>query len=226
MTGVHDEGLKAYFEAAARWDHDRLKAAVRSRTLAWILAGCASVLATASVAAGAALAPLKSVEAFVVRVDRTTGAVDVMTALSGAKTIGADEAGSKHFLAQYVRAREGWLPASAAEDFAQVAILSTPVEQRRFAEQHRVGAPTSPQVRFGIDGAAEVQIRAVSFINGQVANIRFRRIVRRAQATTTEDWIATAAFTYTRAPMLESDRLRNPLGFQVVSYRADPEAAP
>ena len=32
-----------------------------------------------------------------------------------------------------------------------------------------------------------------------------------------------AAFTYTRAPMSEPDRLRNPLGFQVTSYRADPE---
>ena len=37
------------------------------------------------------------------------------------------------------------------------------------------------------------------------------------------DWIATIAFTYTRAPMSEPDRLRNPLGFQVTSYRADPE---
>jgi len=33
------------------------------------------------------------------------------------------------------------------------------------------------------------------------------------------------AFTYTRAPMLEADRLRNPLGFQVTSYRADPEVS-
>ena len=31
------------------------------------------------------------------------------------------------------------------------------------------------------------------------------------------------AFAYTQAPMAEGDRLKNPLGFQVSSYRADPE---
>lgn len=46
---------------------------------------------------------------------------------------------------------------------------------------------------------------------------------RQAQQTVESDWIATIAFTYTRAPRSEPDRLRNPLGFQVTSYRADPE---
>ena len=40
------------------------------------------------------------------------------------------------------------------------------------------------------------------------------------------DWVATVSFAYSKAPMLESDRLKNPLGFQVATYRADPEAAP
>ena len=35
--------------------------------------------------------------------------------------------------------------------------------------------------------------------------------------------IATVAFTFTKAPMAEGDRLRNPLGFQVTSYRSDAE---
>ena len=30
-------------------------------------------------------------------------------------------------------------------------------------------------------------------------------------------------FDYSRAPLSESDRLMNPLGFQVSTYRADPE---
>ena len=68
-----------------------------------------------------------------------------------------------------------------------------------------------------------MSIRAIGFINDGVANVRFRRTVRQVQQVTESDWIATIAFAYTRAPMSEADRLRNPLGFQVTSYRADPE---
>ena len=67
-------------------------------------------------------------------------------------------------------------------------------------------------------------IRAVSFVSDGVANVRFHRTVRRGPQLEESDWIATVAFTYTKAPMAEADRLRNPLGFQVTSYRADPEA--
>lgn len=223
MTGVSTDGRRAYFVEAARWDHDRLAMAERSRRRAWALALVALGLATTSVISIAILVPLKTVEPFVVRVDRTTGAVDVMSGLRGDLT--PDEAVSKYFLAQYVRARAGWLPAAAAEDFRLVAILSTPAEQRRYAEFWRETNPTSPQVVLGAETVAEVEIRAISFINPQVASVRYRRTVRRAQTLISEDWVATLSFAYTRAPMREADRLRNPLGFQVHTYRTDPEAA-
>lgn len=226
MSGVPEMDLKDYFAEAARWDEDRLRTARRSRNLAWAVAAGACLIAAAASTALAALAPLKTVEPFVVRVDRATGAVDVMTSLARQKALPPDEAVSKYFLARYVRAREGYLPASAPQDFRQVAILSAPAEQRRFADARAASNPQSPAVLYGQEGEAVVQIRAISFINDQVASVRFRRTVHRAQITTTEDWIATATFAYTRAPMRESDRLLNPLGFQITSYRADPEAAP
>ena len=66
-------------------------------------------------------------------------------------------------------------------------------------------------------------IRNITFINDKVANVRFSKTVRLGQEVKVTDWIATLTFAYTKAPMLESDRIRNPLGFQVDSYRADPE---
>ena len=41
-----------------------------------------------------------------------------------------------------------------------------------------------------------------------------------------ESWVAILSFRYTDAPMSVSDRLTNPLGFQVTRYRKDPEARP
>lgn len=226
MTGVPSSDLRAYFEEARGWDHDRLASALRSRRLAWTVAACASALAGAAVAAVIVLTPLKTVEPYVVRVDRTTGAVEVMTALSRAKPVQYDEAVTKSFLATYVRARESWLPAAAEANFRQVSIMSTPEEQQRWAVAFRPSNPASPQVAHGPNADVQVSVRAISFVAPSVANVRFHRTVRVGAQVLDTDWIATVAFAYTKAPMGESDRLRNPLGFQVSSYRADPEATP
>jgi type IV secretion system protein VirB8 len=221
MNRVAD--LKPYFDEAKSWDEDRLRSAERSRRLAWAVATLAAGVATVAVGAVAALAPLKTVEPFVVRVDRSTGAVDVISALKKGPPVSYDEAVSKHFLAQYVRAREGWLAPAAEADFRQVSIMSTPAEQERWADGYRPANPQSPQVVYGQAGEAQVDIRAVSFVSKQVASVRFHRTVRLPEQVAETDWIATVAFHYTKAPMAEADRLRNPLGFQVTSYRADPE---
>ena len=223
MTGVAGSELKLYFEEARRWDQDRLASALRSKRLAWTVAGLAAILALAGVGAVAALAPLKTVEPFVVRVDNATGAVDVMTGLKGVDHLTYDEAVSKYFLGLYVRAREGWLPQAAEPNFRQVSILSTPAEQQRWADAFRPANPQSPQVLWGERAESLVDVRAISFVSPSVANVRFHRTLRQAQQTLESDWIATLAFTYTKAPMAEADRLRNPLGFQVISYRSDPE---
>lgn len=224
MTGGPSSELKRYFAEARRWDQDRLSSALRSRRFAWIAASAATALAISATVAVAVLTPLKTTEPFVIRVDRSTGAVDVVQGLSSeGGPARYDEAVSKYFLAQYVRAREGYLDPAAEDAFRLVSILSDAGEQRRWADLYRGSNPQSPQNTYGPDGEAVIAIRAIGFINEEVANVRFHRTVRQNQQMVESDWIATIAFSYTRAPMTEPDRLRNPLGFQVVSYRADPE---
>ncbi len=58
------------------------------------------------------------------RVDNSTGIVDVVSALTS--TAGTyDEAVTKYFAAKYVRAREGYVWSEAEENFRAVALLST-----------------------------------------------------------------------------------------------------
>jgi type IV secretion system protein VirB8 len=225
MTGVPSPELKAYFAEARSWEQDRLAEALRSKRLAWAAAAGSMTLTIVAVGAVAALAPLKSVEPFVVRVDRATGSVDVMSGLKDGRELSYEEAVSKYFLGVYVRAREAWLPAAGEANFSQVSIMSAPEEQQRWAKAFAPTNPASPQLAYGPNGQVEVAIRAISFLNPKVANVRFHRVVRQGPQTSESDWISTIAFTYTSAPMLEADRLRNPLGFQVTSYRADPEVA-
>jgi type IV secretion system protein VirB8 len=221
MTQPRD--LKVYFDEGKSWGADVVREAKRSERRAWCVAAGFGFLALLGVGAVYALTPFKTVEPFVVRVDRATGAVDVMTALKSEKPLSYDEAVTKHFVAQYVRAREGWLAPAAEANFRQVSIMSTPAEQQRWGDAFRPTNPQSPQVVYGPAGEAQVDIRAISFVSDGVASVRFHRTVRRAQQVDESDWIATVAYAYTKAPMAEADRLRNPLGFQVTSYRADPE---
>ena len=223
MSGVPAPDLKAYFAEARSWDRDRLRAAERSRRLAWSAAGVMAALAVSAVAAVATLTPLKTVAPYVVRVDRATGAVEVMSGLRGGKDLTYEEAVTKSFLATYVRARETWLAPAAEANFRQAAIMSTPEEQQRWASLFRPSNPASPQITYGPAAEAQVSVRAISFVAPKVANVRFHRTLRQGGQVTETDWIATLAFTYAKAPMSEADRLRNPLGFQVSSYRADPE---
>ena len=223
--GVKDsaEDLKAYFAEAQSWDRERIVAANQSKRLAWIVAGVASAIAVVGVASVAMLSPLKTVVPYVVTVDRSTGATQVTQQLRGDKTITYDEAVRKFFLANYVRAREGWIPQARQEYFNQVLALSAPEEQRRWISFYKKDNPDSPQNQLTASDTVFVSVRAIAFISPNVAQVRFtKRLERDGQATETPA-IATITFDVLSKPESEAGRYANPLGFQVKSYRADVE---
>ena len=220
---VTNDSLKSYFEKARRFDQDRMIRAERSARVAWFVAICASILAAAAVFAVAGLTPLKTVQPFVVRVDNSTGIVDVVSALTS--TAGTyDEAVTKYFAARYVRAREAYVWSEAEENFRTVALLSNQAEQQRFAALYRGSNPESPQNVYGRSATARINIVSISLINPHVVSVRYIRTVTRGEDVRTTHWVATLTFAYVNAPMSATDRLVNPLGFVVSEYRADPEA--
>ena len=215
--------LKDYFDRARRFDQDRLLGAYRSARTAWAVAIVSAILAACSAAAVAALAPLKSVEPFVIRVDNSTGIVDVVSALTS-EAGHYDDAVTKFFAARYVRAREGYAASEAEENFRTASLLSTQAEQARFAAIYRGGNPDSPQNIYGHAATARISVVAISLINPAVVSVRYLRTVTRGEEVRTTHWVATLTFAYVNAPISATDRLVNPLGFVVSDYRADPEA--
>ncbi len=219
----NDEDLKSYFAEAQSWDRDRFVAAARSKRIAWIVAAIAIALAIVSVLAIMALTPLKTVVPYVVTVDRSTGATDVTQELRGDKSITYDEAIRKYFLADYVRAREGWIPQAREEFFRKVLALSMREEQARWTAFYKKDNPDSPQNQFTANDAVFVAIRSVAFISPNLAQVRFVKRLERDQQAIETPAIATITFDVLSKPETESGRYANPLGFQVKSYRADAE---
>lgn len=220
---VTTESLKEYFDKARRFDQDRMVSAERSKRIAWFVAIVASVLACVSVAAVVALTPLKTVEPFVIRVDNSTGIVDVVSSM--ASSAGSyDEEVTKYFAARYVRAREGYVWSEAEENFRTASLMSNAAEQQRFAAAYRGGNPESPQNVYGRSATSRIGIKSISLINSSVVSVRYTRTITRGEDVRTTHWVATITYSYANAPISSSDRLVNPLGFVVSEYRADPEA--
>jgi type IV secretion system protein VirB8 len=219
---VRTDELDDYFKKARRFDQDRYISAQRSKKLAWTVATIASGAAIVSIGAVAALAPLKTVEPFVIRVDNSTGIVDVVSALTNsAKTY--DEAVTRYFGVKYVRAREAYARQTAEENFRTVSLLSSAQEQERFSQLYKGSNPQSPQVLLGQFGTARVTVKTVSMLSDKVMSIRYLKEITRGEERSVSHWIATLTFSYVNANLSTTDRYINPLGFAVTDYRNDPE---
>src|SRR5665213_439057 len=70
--------LAGYFHEAASWDGDRVTEYRMSAHRAWRVAAAAGICTVACATALVLLLPLKHVEPFVIRVDNSTGVVDVV----------------------------------------------------------------------------------------------------------------------------------------------------
>lgn len=225
MGAVQAKDKKAYFDNARTWEEDRVRSALQSRKVAWIIAGCSCALNIALGAAVAMLAPLKTVEPYVIRVDRSTGETQVVTALKGAQPRSYDEAVNRYFIAQYVRLREGWLNDAARENAYTVMLMSDQAEGSRYLSGVESNNKNAPSHVYGDKGFVSIAIRSISFLSPTVAQVRFTKIITMGQsAPIAQNWNAILTFKYTSAPETEKDRNLNPLGFQVVNYRSDPEA--
>lgn len=216
--------LDKYFADAKDWDFDRVREATKQKRIAYIV-GASGVAFGLMMLGWHVAMPLRSVEPYVIRVDRQTGGVDVVTRLSNTRDVTVDETVNKFFLSEYVRNREAWNAAAAREMQHRVYALSVPQEQEKFAGSRRAQNPNSPANLYTSGEIVAASVRNITFINNRVAQVRFTRsVVKPGNAgDETSNWIATINFKYVDRPTTERGRLDNPLGFQVVSYRADPE---
>lgn len=224
LNKVEKQNFEQYLREAQSWETNRLLQAERSQKVAWTMALVASLLAIVAVVALAGLTPLKQTELRIVRVNDTTGAVDVLSEIPHAKTT-YDEAINRYFAGQYIRFREAYSRKLADEYYTSVGILSAAAEQRRYGDWFSPKNPQSPLNAYGDNARVKVHIKSYSFLKQDVVLVRYWKEVERSasERPTISHWAATVVFKYSGAPMAAKDREINPLGFQVTEYRNDPD---
>ena len=221
------EALDAYYADAASWNSDRLASLSKSQRIAWWVAGAAVLVAVLEAGALILLTPLKTVEPYTLLVDRTTGYVQALKPLDPAR-VAPDTALTQSYLVQYVIAREGFDFDTVNASYRKVALLSGGRARSSYLGQMQVSNPQSPLVTFPRGTEVETRVRSVSPVGSDVAMVRFEtvRIDPGGQAQPPTPWVAVIRYRYSGEPMKLEDRFVNPLGFQVTSYRRDPEALP
>lgn len=196
----------------------------KTAKIAWRVAGGCMALAALAVGAVAGLTPLKSVEPFVIRVDNNTGATDIITIMKKQeKSYG--EVMDKFWLAQYVRYRESYDWQTVQDTFDATNLLSSPPEQEAFTRIYKDN-PNAPHKILRDTAKVNVKVNAIAFV-GNMAQVRFEKAIiplnKSSLVPSPQRYIATIAYAYKNAGMQDEDRLINPLGFQVTSYRVDKE---
>jgi type IV secretion system protein VirB8 len=225
-----DQPLTAYFAEAASWDADRAAMNARSVRTAWRVAAGACVVTVLALFALMLLVPLKHVEPFVIRVDNTTGVVDVVPAFTGQAPM--PEVVTRYFLDHYLTVCERFNFATAESDYEECSSFHAPARHQEWMTQWDRANPESPLNRHKDGSTIRVQVSSITFFrrgNGveDLAQVRFVKSQRTGNGNEQlSHWIATIQYVYGKPAKDAHMRRWNPLGFKVVDYRVEAEALP
>lgn len=227
MNDLHREDLDKYYAEAESWSADRQRSSDRSRRVAWIVAGVAATIALVEAFALFLLIPLKRDVPYTLLVDRQTGYVEALKPLEQER-ITADAALTRSFLVQYVIARESFDADTLQTNYRKVGLMSAGEARERYVSQMQSGTPGNPLATLPRRAIIDVRIRSVSSLSADTAMVRFDTIQTDpgGQPQIAQNWAAIIRYQYSDAQMSAADRLVNPMGFQVVRYRKDPETLP
>lgn len=213
-----------FIQSANAFEKSRINSIKRSNKISWAITFISLLVTVLSLFAVAVLSPLKTVEPFVIRVDNNTGATDIVTTVKNAEE-SYGEVVDKFWLTQYIKYRESYDWYNVQDNYNATMLLSNQAEQVAIAQFF--DSEAAPHKVFKDKYRINVRILSVSWV-GHTAQVRFEKSVTplnnpSEQAPPTR-LIATISYGYLNVPQLEKDRLINPLGFQVVHYRVDPES--
>jgi type IV secretion system protein VirB8 len=226
-----DPALEAYLSEAASWDADRAAMREKSARVAWRIAAFATTLLVLALLTLLSLMPLKRVEPFVIRVDNTTGVVDVVPVFAGAAQM--PETVTRYLLDHYVTVCERFNFATAESDYEECGAFHGAARNQAWFAQWDRSNPASPLNIYKDGTSVRAQVGAVSFFkrgNGlqDLAQIRYTKSARTAGGGHDEitHWIAAIQYVYAEPSKDPRVRRWNPLGFKVAEFRSEPEILP
>lgn len=223
-----DASLDDYWREAASWDSDRLLQLCRRERLAWWSALGGWSCAVSCGVALLLLIPLKQVSPFLIRVDNTTGLVDVVPIAPSHATV--PEVVTRYLLTHYVTVCERFNLATAESDYEECGAFHSSARNQAWYAQWNPANPESPLNRHRDGTTVRVSVASVTFLTRasglrDLAQVRYLKRIRRPGAAQEQisHWLVTVQYTYTAPSTDLKTRSLNPLGFRIEEFRPEPE---
>lgn len=211
-----------YYEAGKVWEQEIYLSLKTSRNRAWMISGILGAVAVLCLIALIIVLPLKSVEPFVITVDRHTGYTEVTRPLAEG-ALPQDEAVIQFDLVRYLNARETYNPAVLEQNYRLAQSLSADIAAKEHKALWDAANPDNPSAVYGRSATIDVRIQSVALLNEHTASVRFRRELRQNNTRSVSHWNALMTFRHSTKPASMEERFLNPLGFEVTSYRLTQE---
>src|SRR5450432_1637954 len=173
--------IQDYFDEAESWDADRSAQFRQSARDAWWVAAAGWLCAIASSLALLLLMPLKQVVPYLVRVDGSTGIVDVVPAFAGRAA--PEEAVTRYFLTHYVSVCERFNFATAESDYEECGAFHSAQRNQAWYALWTATNPNSPLNAHKDGSTLRVQVKSVSFFTrasglSDLAQVRYLKAAR------------------------------------------------
>lgn len=210
----------------------------QSERRAWWVAACAVASTLLVSASYIFVMPLKERLPYLVVADPYTGTATLSRIRDSVTEheVSQREIINKSHVARYITARESYdWDLTGRRDWDVVHAMGTPQVSASYAAQFTEKSGYNPDKLYGPTKVARVRIKSVVLTSGPNntnagATVRFDRAVFSKTGNRierVESFIATLGYEYVKnLSMPEQFLIENPLGFQVVSYRVDPDLTP
>ena len=215
-----------YYAAALSWVDERVAAERRMRKIAWGVAAAAGTLSLVLAITMMIMMPLKSVQPYVITVDRQTGAVEVATTLKDGK-LSENDAVIQAELANYVRTRETFDATDLATNYRRVQLRSAGNVRGAYVAAMAADNAASPLRALSPGDTVKVRIKSVSLVGPGAGLVRYdaERSAAGGRILDTRAYVSAISFGFNARPLRLEDRFDNPLGFVVTRYRRDSEGS-
>jgi type IV secretion system protein VirB8 len=217
-----------YHKDARSWEHDKQAKAAAAGKRDRLFGYTGMAVGLLAVAAVAGLTPLKQPVPVIIRVDNSTGIVDLVPTYEGTQNI--DWLVTQGALNTYVRERERYFWGIVEADYEATASKQAPKLNEEMAAAWARENPQSPLNVFKDGTTVSVAIWSTTSLKlgsgkENVAQVRFSKATRAggSGAEQVTHWIATIEYAYTKPSADPKTRSLNPLGFRVIEYHREPE---
>jgi type IV secretion system protein VirB8 len=163
-------------------------------------------------------------EPVVLKQNTLTGEITMLRSVKDAQDK-YDEVTDKYWIGTYIRHRENYDWYTIGTESEIVKLMSAPDVGLQYMTQ--IQAPTAPLNMLKDKAKVVPKIASITFV-GDLAQIRFstERVNTSGEnldGSPVQMWIATLSYKFESGMMTDQQRLINPAGFKVISYRVDAE---